>query len=296
MNKNEFYNSIEQHLRSSTSNSIQVVNGGTKLAKTNTTHRRFSWGIDDVIEDSGSVGAFIESLKTRGFGTGSQLELKKKNGSSDKLESSIDLKFTSDEQQKPTISNNNQQVMQQPQQQSMPMAMAAPNMGYQMQQNGNILVTQSEWLSTKIKEERYNEVADQLRTTKGDLEDVKSELRTVKEAKSSLERKLETIADRHLLEIERIQADKKTIMDTETGKEIVKALPQLASAFLPKQAATTQPPAALGYPAHLKNCVAALQGIPPQALPLIEDTLLNFMENGESYIPELIALNEKYSN
>ena len=66
--------------------SISVIKGSKKLQKP-TSHNKFNWTKEDVLNDSGSIKDFWLSLPEKGFGDGSEIFFKIKNGSTHIIES-----------------------------------------------------------------------------------------------------------------------------------------------------------------------------------------------------------------
>src|SRR5690606_1645144 len=157
------------------------------------------------------------------------LSLRKKHGSTTQLEGEVKLKFKNQEDNSTESHNTTTQT-----QQSMENQASQPQLAM-----GYTAIPQTELISLKVLQERYTDIVDKLKLAEKERDQAQSDLRMEKERSFGLERKLETIEDRHLLAIEKVEANNKKFFDTDAGKEVITGLaasmPQIIEAIKPRQ-------------------------------------------------------------
>lgn len=243
----DIYEIVKEHLKKPTG-IIAVTQGSNKLQRPKVKHHKYNWNLKDILNVSSGVEDFFENyVKPKGFGNGAILSLRNTAGTSHKTKHTImlQIKDAPTGLSKPETTNknsNNNNIMghEDNTQQSSQNAPAG-GMGYTQ-------VPSHEFISLKVVQERYNDISDKLRRAEKERDEAESKLRSEKEKTLSLERKLDTLEDRHQLAIERLEVAKKGFLDTPAGQEAMKglaaSLPVIAESLVtrgqqPQQAAAS---------------------------------------------------------
>ncbi len=236
---------IASFLKQDSRSVITVIFNGRKLAKPTKT-MKYAFSESDILETYGSIENFINKLPDKGFGDGTNVVLRKCYGDSYHNLEKVELIFN----EVNNVMANNIEAPVQPisvasvpqsyvQPQSPAMAMPSVGMGYAS-------VPQNEWLDTKVKEQRFNEIEFQLKKVQEELLDAKSKLRVAEEQKNNLQLKLDTAKERHELNLEKALRDKKGFFETPSGEKVMEvvgmAMPQLLAM------ATKTPAVGMGTP------------------------------------------------
>lgn len=223
---------IKDHLSKSTRNFITVQNG-TKRLKKDAFHNKFLWSEKDVEENFGSVEELLKQLPSHGFGSESLLLLRTKysnNNYIDKGQFTLKLKDEAlvkpIEKEKNVQMTSHDQIQKQDQshQPNNPAHISTPPSVQPQYGLGFTPVATNEWTDLKVKEQRYFDIETKNRELLTELQDAKSENRILKEDNASLNRKLDTIEDRHSLALEREALGKKSFLDSESGQKAIEAL------------------------------------------------------------------------
>lgn len=245
MELSKFVSEIEKHL-SKASGLIAVSQGSLKLSKPNTNKNKHNFNMQDVLAMSpNGVEAFIKQLPAHGFSDGAVMTFRLQRGASTHLLSETTLRFGSQQLAAPNLPTEQPTIQSEPTANAPnPMqypptpqpAMAQPSMPQMAM--GYTQVPQHEWINLKVKEERHSDLLERLNKAEKDRDKAESELRMEKEKTFGLERKLDTIADRHELAMERLEKDRKGFLDTEAGKEVIGLagrIPEMIQALKPQQ-------------------------------------------------------------
>lgn len=220
---------IENHLKEKQTNAIQIVQGEKRYSK-NVKHNKFHWTLEDVLNISHSLTDFLKNLPKNGFTSGTKILLKTKYGNGYTHAGETTLMFNSlseasTPKQELNNMHENQNTISQPQKQP-----ETPQYGL-----GYVQFPQHELVSMKVKCERYDEMRDKLLKVEQDLLDTKSDLRTEKEETAKLKRSLEFKDERHEIDVQKNELNRKTFFESDQGQTIIqegiKILPQLAAAL-----------------------------------------------------------------
>lgn len=280
MELKSFISEVEKHLSKPTG-LIAVSQGSLKLTKPGVTKNKHNFTMQDVLSMAPDVQGFIQQLPSQGFTDGAIMHLRLQRGASTHLVHETKLVFGANTAQlsAPIESISQQQPAHPPTQTSHPpiqtpmhnqqQSMPQPAMGYTQ-------VPQHEWINLKVKEERHADLIERLSKCEKDRDKAESELRMEKEKTFGLERKLDTIADRHELAMERLEKDRKGFLETEAGKEVIGLagrLPEMIQALkpqLPQQnmGGMANPLANAG--AEKQQFAAELASYPDMVVPLLK--------------------------
>ncbi len=244
---------LENHLNVPT-NSIRITEGARVFDTQKTRDRNLIFK-HDILKVSASVSDFIQTyIPAQGYKE-IRVQFKKKNGSGHKetdysrtqqpiikYGEALETKHEPVQQQ---TTHAMQQPVQPPAQPEKFMFAGyglngvntqIPPMGLGMAQ-----IQQHDLTSLNVTKERYEDFKKTNKDLESKVLNLESELRIVKEDKSTLQRKLDTQEDRHKLEIERIQLNQKSFVDTDGFKTLVEGLGGIVPAIINRNA-----PAALG--------------------------------------------------
>lgn len=229
MELSKFVSEVEKHLKKP-SGFIAVTQGKNKLTKPNVNKNKYNFTLQDVLAMAPDVETFIKQLPQHGFTDGAIMIFRLKRGGSTHLLSETILKFGSQQLSAPVIQPEQtaSPTNPTPTMQHTPITPPVPSapqaaMGYTQ-------VPSHEWINLKVKEERHADLIERLNKAERDRDKAESELRMEKEKTFGLERKLETIGDRHELAMERLEKDRKGFLETDSGREVI----GLAGSLLPK--------------------------------------------------------------
>ena len=180
---------IEQFLSENPANIITVTQGTARLAKQ--VAPKYGFTLQDIHTLYGSVSDFLKALPAKGFTTDVKIDLKRLYGAGAKQTTykieTLTLNF-----KKETPMN---EVAPAPTAPTIPTAPTAPSvptaMGYPMGL-GYTPVATTDWISSKVIEERYRDLLRDNDTLREDNKDLRSQLRTLNEEKASLKLQLDT--------------------------------------------------------------------------------------------------------
>ena len=190
---------IEQFLSENPANIITVTQGTARLAKK--ASPKYGFTLQDIHTLYGSVSDFLKALPTKGFTTDVKIDLKRLYGSGAKQTTykieTLTLNF-----KKETPMNEVAPASTAPTESPVrlapptaptesPVRLAPPNaMGYPMGL-GYTPVATTDWISSKVIEERYRDLLRDNDTLREDNKDLRSQLRTLNEEKASLKLQVE---------------------------------------------------------------------------------------------------------
>lgn len=174
---------IEQFLSENPANIITVTQGTARLAKQ--ASPKYGFTLQDIHTLYGSVSDFLKALPAKGFTTDVKIDLKRLYGAGAKQTTykieTLTLNF-----KKETPMNEVAPAPTAPTVPSVPNAMGYP-MGL-----GYTPVATTDWISSKVIEERYRDLLRDNDTLREDNKDLRSQLRTLNEEKASLRLQLDT--------------------------------------------------------------------------------------------------------
>ena len=197
---------IEQFLSENPANIITVTQGTARLAKQ--VSPKYGFTLQDIHTLYGSVSDFLKALPAKGFTTDVKIDLKRLYGAGAKQTTykieTLTLNFKKETPMNevapaptaptaPTESPVRLAPPTAPTVPSVPTVPTPPNaMGYPMGL-GYTPVATTDWISSKVIEERYRDLLRDNDTLREDNKDLRSQLRTLNEEKASLRLQLDTV-------------------------------------------------------------------------------------------------------
>jgi len=222
---------IEQFLSENPANIITVTQGTARLAKQ--VSPKYGFTLQDIHTLYGSVSDFLKALPAKGFTTDVKIDLKRLYGSGAKQTSyKIDTLTLNFKQQQETM---NEVVTTQQPTPTVPTAPAptvstapAPTnmptaMGYPMGL-GYTPVATTDWITSKVVEERYKDLLRDNDTLREDNKDLRSQLRMLNEEKASLKLQLDTADKKHELALKEELLNKKGFWESPAFEKVSESL------------------------------------------------------------------------
>ena len=215
---------IEQFLSENPANIITVTQGTARLAKQ--ASPKYGFTLQDIHTLYGSVSDFLKALPTKGFTTDVKIDLKRLYGSGAKQTSykieTLTLNF-----KKETPMN---EVAPAPTAPNIPTAPTVPSvptppnaMGYPMGL-GYTPVATTDWITSKVIEERYRDLLRDNDTLREDNKDLRSQVRTLNEEKASLRLQLDTADKKHELQLKEELLNKKGFWESSAFEKVSETL------------------------------------------------------------------------
>ena len=212
---------IEQFLSENPANIITVTQGTARLAKQ--VSPKYGFTLQDIHTLYGSVSDFLKALPTKGFTTDVKIDFKRLYGAGAKQTTykieTLTLNF-----KKETPMN---EVAPAPTAPTIPTAPTAPSvptaMGYPMGL-GYTPVATTDWISSKVIEERYRDLLRDNDTLREDNKDLRSQLRTLNEEKASLRLQLDTADKKHELALKEELLNKKGFWESPAFEKVSETL------------------------------------------------------------------------
>lgn len=212
---------IEQFLSENPANIITVTQGTARLAKQ--ASPKYGFTLQDIHTLYGSVSDFLKALPAKGFTTDVKIDLKRLYGAGAKQTTykieTLTLNF-----KKETPMN---EVAPAPTAPTIPTAPTAPSvptaMGYPMGL-GYTPVATTDWISSKVIEERYRDLLRDNDTLREDNKDLRSQLRTLNEEKASLRLQLDTADKKHELALKEELLNKKGFWESPAFEKVSETL------------------------------------------------------------------------
>ena len=212
---------IEQFLSENPANIITVTQGTARLAKQ--ASPKYGFTLQDIYTLYGSVSDFLKALPAKGFTTDVKIDLKRLYGAGAKQTTykieTLTLNF-----KKETPMN---EVAPAPTAPTIPTAPTAPSvptaMGYPMGL-GYTPVATTDWISSKVIEERYRDLLRDNDTLREDNKDLRSQLRTLNEEKASLRLQLDTADKKHELALKEELLNKKGFWESPAFEKVSESL------------------------------------------------------------------------
>ncbi|WP_314771739.1 hypothetical protein [Capnocytophaga sputigena] len=234
---------IEQFLSENPANIITVTQGTARLAKQ--ASPKYGFTLQDIHTLYGSVSDFLKALPAKGFTTDVKIDLKRLYGAGAKQTTykieTLTLNFKKETPMNevapaptaptvPTIPT----APTAPTAPSVPIAPTAPTespvrlapptaMGYPMGL-GYTPVATTDWISSKVIEERYRDLLRDNDTLREDNKDLRSQLRTLSEEKASLRLQLDTADKKHELALKEELLNKKGFWESPAFEKISETL------------------------------------------------------------------------
>ena len=212
---------IKQFLSENPANIITVTQGTARLAKQ--VSPKYGFTLQDIHTLYGSVSDFLKTLPAKGFTTDVKIDLKRLYGAGAKQTTykieTLTLNF-----KKETPMN---EVAPAPTAPTIPTAPTAPSvptaMGYPMGL-GYTPVATTDWISSKVIEERYRDLLRDNDTLREDNKDLRSQLRTLNEEKASLRLQLDTADKKHELALKEELLNKKGFWESPAFEKVSESL------------------------------------------------------------------------
>ena len=228
---------IEQFLSENPANIITVTQGTARLAKQ--VSPKYGFTLQDIHTLYGSVSDFLKALPAKGFTTDVKIDLKRLYGAGAKQTTykieTLTLNFKKETPMNevapaptvPTIPT----APTAPTAPSVPTAptespvrLAPPNaMGYPMGL-GYTPVATTDWISSKVIEERYRDLLRDNDTLREDNKDLRSQVRTLNEEKASLKLQLDTADKKHELALKEELLNKKGFWESTAFEKVSETL------------------------------------------------------------------------
>ena len=235
---------IEQFLSENPANIITVTQGTARLAKQ--VSPKYGFTLQYIHTLSGSVSVFLTALPANGFTTVVKIYLKRLYGAGAKQTTykieTLTLNFKKETPMNevapaptaPTVPNIPTAPTESPVRLApssvptapteSPVRIAPPNaMGYPMGL-GYTPVATTDWISSKVIEERYRDLLRDNDTLREDNKDLRSQLRTLNEEKASLRLQLDTADKKHELALKEELLNKKGFWESPAFEKISETL------------------------------------------------------------------------
>lgn len=218
---------IEQFLSENPANIITVTQGTARLAKQ--ASPKYGFTLQDIHTLYGSVSDFLKALPAKGFTTDVKIDLKRLYGAGAKQTSykieTLTLNF-----KKETPMNEVAPASTAPNIPTAPTAPTVPTvptpptaMGYPMGL-GYTPVATTDWISSKVIEERYRDLLRDNDTLREDNKDLRSQLRTLNEEKASLRLQLDTADKKHELALKEELLNKRGFWESPAFEKVSETL------------------------------------------------------------------------
>lgn len=231
---------IEQFLFENPANIITVTQGTARLAKQ--ASPKYGFTLQDIHTLYGSVSDFLKALPAKGFTTDVKIDFKRLYGAGAKQTTykieTLTLNFKKETPMNevapaptaptiPTVPT----IPTAPTAPSVPTAptespvrLAPPNaMGYPMGL-GYTPVATTDWISSKVIEERYRDLLRDNDTLREDNKDLRSQVRTLNEEKASLRLQLDTADKKHELALKEELLNKKGFWESPAFEKVSESL------------------------------------------------------------------------
>ena len=237
------YHKIQQFLNEHPNNIVTVTQGKKRLAKD--TMPKYGFTLADITKLYGTVEAFILSLPAQGFGNGTRIDLRRLYGSGANQSSFKHDTFTLNFKEKETDmtpeliaptapasvgDNGNLPAPAQPIVPQQAPAAVPPAMGYPQQAMGMPMglgytpVATTDWISSKVIEERYRDLQRDNDNLREDNKDLRSQVRTLSEEKAALRLQLDTADKAHELKLREELLNKQSFWESKGFERVSETL------------------------------------------------------------------------
>lgn len=252
------YQKILQFLNEHPNNIVTVTQGKKRLAKD--TMPKYGFTLADITKLYGTVEAFILSLPAQGFGNGTRIDLRRLYGSGASQSSYKHDTFTLNFKEKETDmtpeliaptapasvgENGNLPAPAQPIVPQQAPAAVPPAMGMPMQMGlGYTPVATTDWISSKVIEERYRDLQRDNDNLREDNKDLRSQVRTLSEEKAALRLQLDTADKAHELKLKEELLKKQSFWESKGFERVTEALGAIAPMVVERMAGASASAAA----------------------------------------------------
>ena len=239
------YQKILQFLNEHPNNIVTVTQGKKRLAKD--TMPKYGFTLADITKLYGTVEAFILSLPAQGFGNGTRIDLRRLYGSGANQSSFKHDTFTLNFKEKETDTdmtpeliaptapasvgeNGNLPASTQPYVPQQAPAAVPPAMGYPQPAMsmpmglGYTPVATTDWISSKVIEERYRDLQRDNDNLREDNKDLRSQVRTLSEEKAALRLQLDTADKAHELKLKEELLNKQSFWESKGFERVSETL------------------------------------------------------------------------
>jgi len=246
---------IEQFLSENPANIITVTQGTARLAKE--VAPKYGFSLQDIHTLYGSVDDFLNFLPSKGFTKNVKIDLKRLYGAGAKQATYKIETLTLNFKKESSMPNENtppQSITSTPiapaqssvTQTTIPTQPTA--MGYPMGL-GYTPVATTDWINSKVIEERYRDLLRDNDTLREDNKDLRSQVRVLNEEKANLKLQLDTAEKKHELQLKEELLNKKGFWESPAFEKVSESLGAIAPLVVEKvmsaPASTTAPVAAL---------------------------------------------------
>jgi len=216
---------IEQFLSENPANIITVTQGTARLAKQ--ASPKYGFTLQDIHTLYGSVSDFLKALPAKGFTTDVKIDLKRLYGSGAKQTTykieTLTLNFKKETPMN-EVAPAPTAPTESPVRLAPPTAPTVPNaMGYPMGL-GYTPVATTDWITSKVVEERYRDLLRDNDTLREDNKDLRSQVRTLNEEKASLKLQLDTADKKHELALKEELLNKKGFWESTAFEKVSETL------------------------------------------------------------------------
>ena len=219
---------IEQFLSENPANIITVTQGTARLAKQ--ASPKYGFTLQDIHTLYGSVSDFLKALPAKGFTTDVKIDLKRLYGSGAKQTTykieTLTLNFKKETPMN-EVAPASTATTESPVRLAPPTAPTAPSvptaMGYPMGL-GYTPVATTDWITSKVVEERYRDLLRDNDTLREDNKDLRSQVRTLNEEKASLKLQLDTADKKHELALKEELLNKKGFWESTAFEKVSETL------------------------------------------------------------------------
>lgn len=241
---------IEQFLSENPANIITVTQGTARLAKE--VAPKYGFSLQDIHTLYGSVDDFLNFLPSKGFTKNVKIDLKRLYGAGAKQTTYKIETLTLNFKKESSMPNENtppQSISSTPiapAQTTIPTQPTA--MGYPMGL-GYTPVATTDWINSKVIEERYRDLLRDNDALREDNKDLRSQVRVLNEEKANLKLQLDTAEKKHELQLKEELLNKKGFWESPAFEKVSESLGAIAPLVVEKvmsaPASTTAPVAAL---------------------------------------------------
>ena len=285
---------IEQFLSENPANIITVTQGTARLAKE--VAPKYGFSLQDIHTLYGSVDDFLNFLPSKGFIKNVKIDLKRLYGAGAKQTTYKIETLTLNFKKESSMPNENtppQSITSTPiapaqssvAQTTIPTQPTA--MGYPMGL-GYTPVATTEWIGSKVIEERYRDLLRDNDALREDNKDLRSQVRVLNEEKANLKLQLDTAEKKHELQLKEELLNKKGFWESPAFEKVSESLgaivPLVAEKVMSAPASTTTPVAALAG--------ANLSPVKNEFIKLISDPQITDEQISELY-EYLISRNDE---
>ena len=225
---------IEQFLSENPANIITVTQGTARLAKQ--ASPKYGFTLQDIHTLYGSVSDFLKALPAKGFTTDVKIDFKRLYGAGAKQTTykieTLTLNFKKETPMNevapaptaPTAPTESPVRLAPPTAPTVPTAPTIPNaMGYPMGL-GYTPVATTDWITSKVVEERYRDLLRDNDTLREDNKDLRSQVRTLNEEKASLRLQLDTADKKHELALKEELLNKRGFWESPAFEKVSETL------------------------------------------------------------------------